>query len=95
MQEIGPWRRSSLTIPPQSLRAWLHLAVWEMWMGMLLCAVLALGFVMSRWHLGSMIVGATSVAQLEQNLAAAATKLDADTLAEIDAIHLRMPNPAA
>ena len=32
---------------------------------------LALGYVKSRWHLGAMIVGATSVAQLEENIAAA------------------------
>jgi len=43
MHEISPWRRSSLTIPPTSLGAWLRLAVWEMWMGMLLCGILALG----------------------------------------------------
>jgi aryl-alcohol dehydrogenase-like predicted oxidoreductase len=41
------------------------------------------------------IVGATSVAQLTENIAAAATTLDAETLAEIDAIHLSNPNPAA
>src|SRR5262245_48442782 len=46
MHEISPWRRSSLTIPPTSLRAWLRLAVWEMWMGMLLCGILALGLSM-------------------------------------------------
>jgi hypothetical protein len=43
MHEIGPWRRSSLTIPPNSARAWLHLACWEIWMGVLLCGVVALG----------------------------------------------------
>jgi aryl-alcohol dehydrogenase-like predicted oxidoreductase len=56
---------------------------------------LALGFVFSRWHLGAAIVGATSVAQLEENLAAARTTLDAETLAEIDAQHALNPNPAA
>ena len=56
---------------------------------------LALGFVASRWHLAAVIVGATSVAQLTENIAAAATTLDAETLAEIDAIHLSNPNPAA
>lgn len=43
MNEITPWRRRSLTIPPDSLRAWLHLAVWEAWMGMLLFGFLAFG----------------------------------------------------
>jgi len=41
--EITPWRRRSLTIPPDSWRAWVHLAVWEAWMGMLLCGFLAFG----------------------------------------------------
>jgi hypothetical protein len=38
LQDISPFRRRSLTIPPDSLNAWLRLAVWEIWMGMLLCA---------------------------------------------------------
>ena len=41
--EITPWRRRSLTIPPDSWRAWVHLAVWEAWMGILLCGFLAFG----------------------------------------------------
>jgi len=57
-------------------------------------AALALAFVRSRWFCASTIVGATSVTQLDENLAGAATDLDADTLAAIDAIHLRHPNPA-
>ena len=43
MNEITPWRRRSLTIPPDSWRAWVHLAVWEAWMGMLLFGFLAFG----------------------------------------------------
>lgn len=43
INEITPWRRRSLTLPPDSLRAWIHLAVWEAWMGMLLCGFLAFG----------------------------------------------------
>ena len=46
MNEITPWRRRSLTIPPDSLRAWIHLAVWEAWMGMLLCGFLSFGVVL-------------------------------------------------
>lgn len=41
--DMGPWRRRSLTIPPDSMEAWLRLAVWEFWMGMLVCAALAFG----------------------------------------------------
>lgn len=36
-------RRRPLTIPPNSVDAWIRFAVWEIWMGMLLCIILALG----------------------------------------------------
>jgi aryl-alcohol dehydrogenase-like predicted oxidoreductase len=62
-------------------------------LGMSLTA-LALAFVRSRWFCASTIVGGTSVSQLEENLAGVATDLDAGTLAAIDGIHLRHPNPA-
>jgi aryl-alcohol dehydrogenase-like predicted oxidoreductase len=55
---------------------------------------LALGYVRSRWFLGAAIIGATSMAQLEQDIAAAQFELDAETLAEIAAIQQRYPNPA-
>ncbi len=55
---------------------------------------LALGYVKSRWYLASAIVGATTMAQLEEDIAAARIELDADTCAEIAAIQLRYPNPA-
>ncbi len=41
--DLSPWRRNSLTIPPNSLDAWLRLAVWELWMGMLVCLILGFG----------------------------------------------------
>ena len=43
MREITPWRRSELTVPPRTMQAWVRLAVWELWMGMLLAAIVALG----------------------------------------------------
>ena len=55
---------------------------------------LALGYVASRWFLGSSIIGATSMAQLEEDIAAAQFELDADTLTAIGEIHARFPNPA-
>jgi len=55
---------------------------------------LALGYVASRWFLGSSIIGATSMAQLQEDIAAAQFRLDADTLRDIDEILLRYPNPA-
>lgn len=57
-------------------------------------AAMALAFVRSRWFVASTIVGATTLEQLEQNIDAASTELDAAVLAQIDAIHLRYPNPA-
>jgi aryl-alcohol dehydrogenase-like predicted oxidoreductase len=55
---------------------------------------LALSFVYHRWCVGSTIIGATSMAQLQQNIAAYQVKLTPDILKEIDAIHLRYTNPA-
>jgi len=56
---------------------------------------LALGYVKSRWHLGSSIIGATTMAQLREDIAAAQFELDAETLKEVEAIQARFPNPAA
>jgi aryl-alcohol dehydrogenase-like predicted oxidoreductase len=55
---------------------------------------LALGYVKSRWHLGAMILGATSQAQLAENIAASEAELDPSTLAAIAALQIRYPNPA-
>ncbi|MEP7056374.1 MAG: aldo/keto reductase [Caldimonas sp.] len=55
---------------------------------------LALGYVRSRGFVGAQIIGATSLAQLDEDLAAAQTELDAETLAEIERIVVRFPNPA-
>lgn len=54
---------------------------------------LALGYVRSRWFMGATIVGATSVAQLEEDIAAAQFELDAATLADIADLQLRYQNP--
>jgi aryl-alcohol dehydrogenase-like predicted oxidoreductase len=55
---------------------------------------LALGYVRSRWHLGALIIGATSLPQLEEDIAAAQFELDGETQADIAALQLRYPNPA-
>ena len=55
---------------------------------------LALSFVMHRWCVASTIIGATSMAQLQQNIAAYNVKLSPEIIKEIDAIHLRYTNPA-
>jgi aryl-alcohol dehydrogenase-like predicted oxidoreductase len=55
---------------------------------------LALGYVRSRWFVGASIIGATSLAQLEEDVAAAQFDLDPDTLADVASIQQRYPNPA-
>jgi len=55
---------------------------------------LALGYVKSRWFVGASIIGATTMAQLEEDIAGAQVELDAETLAEIVALQARYPNPA-
>ena len=56
---------------------------------------LALGYVVSRWFMGASIIGATTMAQLRENIAAAQFVLDKETLQAIKEIQLRYPNPAA
>ena len=55
---------------------------------------LALGYVKSRWHVGTSIIGATTMRQLEENIAAAQIELDHETLSAIGAIQTLYPNPA-
>jgi aryl-alcohol dehydrogenase-like predicted oxidoreductase len=55
---------------------------------------LALGYVRSRWFVGAMLIGATTLEQLRDDIAAAQMDLDADTLQEIAEIQVRYPNPA-
>jgi len=57
-------------------------------------ATMALAFVRSRWFAASTIVGATSMAQLRENIASADVSLDEAVLSGIDEIHLRYPHPA-
>ena len=57
-------------------------------------ARLALGYVRSRWFLGSSIIGATSLEQLAEDIDGAQFVLDATALEEIAAIQLRYPSPA-
>jgi len=55
---------------------------------------LALGYLKSRWYLGAMIIGATNMAQLQENIAADQFEIDGATLADIAALQIRYPNPA-
>ena len=55
---------------------------------------LALAFVRSRWFVKSTIIGATTMAQLQENLESVNVVLNKDVLSEIDVVHSRYPNPA-
>ena len=57
-------------------------------------AQLALAFCYGSWRVGSTIIGATSLAQLQENLDAARGVLSDEVLRAIEAIHLESPNPA-
>jgi aryl-alcohol dehydrogenase-like predicted oxidoreductase len=57
-------------------------------------AQMALAFVRTRWFTTSVILGATSLDQLNENLDSADIELSADVLAQIEAVHQRYPNPA-
>lgn len=57
-------------------------------------AQMALAFVNSRSFLGSNIIGATRMDQLQQNIASLQVTLSTDLLEEIEAIHRRYPNPS-
>ena len=46
MNAVSPWRLRTLNIPPRSLNDWLRLAVWELWMGSLVCLLLWAGAAM-------------------------------------------------
>ncbi|HVF64556.1 MAG TPA: aldo/keto reductase [Casimicrobiaceae bacterium] len=56
---------------------------------------IALGYLRSRWYVGATIIGATTIEQLREDIAAAQVTLDGETLAGIAEIQLRYPNPAA
>ena len=43
LPEMSPWKRRALMIPPDSVQDWVRLALWEIWMGMLVCGALAFG----------------------------------------------------
>ena len=56
-------------------------------------AQMALAWCYSRWFVGSTIIGATTLAQLQENIDAWAVKLPQHVLDGIDAIHASLPNP--
>jgi aryl-alcohol dehydrogenase-like predicted oxidoreductase len=56
-------------------------------------AQMALAWCYSRWFMGSTIIGATTLAQLKENIDAAAIALGDDVAAKINEIHSRFTNP--
>ncbi len=57
-------------------------------------ATLAIAWVSSRWQTASTLIGITTAAQLDENVAALGRVLDADTLARIDRIRWEIRDPA-
>ena len=58
-------------------------------------AAMSLAFVRSRFFTASTIVGATSVAQLEESLKNFSLELGADVLADIEEVNQVYPSPSA
>ncbi|HUW26910.1 MAG TPA: NADP(H)-dependent aldo-keto reductase [Gallionella sp.] len=57
-------------------------------------AQMALAFARTRWFTTSVILGATSLQQLNENLDSAEVKLSDEMLKQIEAVHKLYPNPA-
>ena len=57
------------------------------------CATLAQAWAYSRHYMGAVIIGATSIEQLEANWRAATLTLSDELLGQIDAIHVQRRNP--
>ncbi len=58
-------------------------------------AQMALAWCYSRWFVASTIIGATTLAQLKENIDALEVTLPLEVLQAIDAIHARIMNPGA
>lgn len=55
---------------------------------------MALAFARTRWFTSSVILGATTMEQLKENLDSMALQLSAEVLERIEEVHRRYPNPA-
>ena len=55
---------------------------------------LALAFCKAKWQVASTIIGVTTVAQLQEDIAAFDIDLSADALAAIDALRFELGDPA-
>ncbi len=57
-------------------------------------ATMALAFARMRWFTSSVLLGATTLEQLKENLDSAEVTLSAEVLEKIEAVHRLYPNPA-
>lgn len=57
-------------------------------------AQMALAYARTRWFTGSVIIGATTLAQLQENLDSGELTLSAEVLERIEEVHRLYPNPA-
>jgi aryl-alcohol dehydrogenase-like predicted oxidoreductase len=57
-------------------------------------ATMALAFARTRWFTSSVLLGATSLQQLQENLDSAEVVLSAEVLEKIEAVHKQYPNPS-
>ena len=56
-------------------------------------AQMALAWCYSRWFVAATIIGATTLAQLKENIDAYTNKLSDEVIVKINEIHARLPNP--
>ena len=85
----GEGRRAAFNFPPVNEdRAWAAVAVMREIAEKhdVSVATVALGYVLAKPFVMSVIIGASRMEQLEQNLAATELKLDADDLAKLDEV---------
>lgn len=57
-------------------------------------ATMALAFARTRWFTGSVIIGATNLEQLQENLDSVEVVLSTEVLEQIEAVNKLYPNPA-
>lgn len=57
-------------------------------------ATMALAFVRTRWYTSSVILGATTMEQLQENLDSASVELPQEVLDRIEDVHRHLPDPA-
>ncbi|HIG07921.1 MAG TPA: NADP(H)-dependent aldo-keto reductase [Methylococcaceae bacterium] len=83
------YQRYSNTVALKATKAYVDLAK----EAGLVPSQMALAYVNSRSFVAATIIGATTLAQLQENIASTEVHLSDDVIAAIDAIHQRWPNP--